>query len=149
MAGSPCSGRSSRVTAIWQRIPDRYREIGLDAVIVMPDHLHGILFTGIDPEMEETCATVGDAVRWFKTVTVRAYRDNVKVEGWNPYERHLWQPKFHDRIIRDPGELDAKRAYIAGNPGRWWERHEAEWAESAEPVVFRHRAWEADQDPPS
>jgi REP element-mobilizing transposase RayT len=96
------------VTACWQRIPCKYPAIGLDAMVVMPDHLHGILFIGVDPELAEARTTVGDAVRWFKAVTVRAYRDGVLTQDWEPYERHLWQDKFHDRIIRDPGELEIK-----------------------------------------
>jgi REP element-mobilizing transposase RayT len=118
------------VLAGWQRIPGTFSEIGLDACIVMPDHVHGVLFTGTDPEAGGEPPTVGDVVRWFKSVTVRAYGDGVKAHGWEPYERHLWQGKFHDRIVRSDGELKAVRAYIEGNPGRWWERQEAVRAET-------------------
>jgi putative transposase len=130
------------VAASWQRIPDKYGEIRLDAFVVMPDHLHGVLVAGSDPDGTGQPASVGDAVRWFKTVTVRAYRDGIRAEGWERYDQHLWQDKFHDRIIRSDAELAAVRAYIAANPARWWERQQAD---AATPMGFRHGAWETNR----
>ena len=36
-------------------------------------------------------------------------------------EKHpaIWQPRFHDRIIRNERELHAIRAYIRNNPQNW------------------------------
>ena len=110
------------VVATWEHIPDRLPVIGIDACVVMPDHVHGILFPGIDPDHEDSPVAVGDVVRWFKNATIRAYRDGVTRQGWEPYDRQLWQDKFHDEIIRSDRHLETVRAYIAGNPGRWWER---------------------------
>lgn len=31
----------------------------------------------------------------------------------------VWQPRFHDRIVRSPKEADALRVYIRDNPTRW------------------------------
>jgi REP element-mobilizing transposase RayT len=118
------------VDACWHWIPSRFPAIGIDAWVVMPDHLHGILFPGSDPIQQEPSSSVGDVVRWFKNATIRAYRDGVRTEGWEPYDRHLWQDKFHDRIIRSEIELETVRAYIVGNPGRWWERHLADQSET-------------------
>lgn len=126
MAYSPAG---EMVLASWQRIPGKHREIVLDAFVVMPDHVHGVLFVGSGSEEGREPPTVGDAVRWFKSATVRAYRDGVMTHGWDAYDRHLWQDKFHDRIIRSDTELDRVRAYIMGNPARWWERQEAERSE--------------------
>jgi putative transposase len=107
------------VSATWHRIPDKYPEIGLDALVVMPDHLHAIVFTGIEPNLERRSAHVGDAIRWFKNVTLRHYRDGVMKKTWPPYEQHLWQAKYYDHIIRTPRELERIRAYIDRNPERW------------------------------
>jgi hypothetical protein len=30
-----------------------------------------------------------------------------------------WQPRYHDHIIRNPGELWRIRRYIAANPANW------------------------------
>lgn len=123
MAHSPVG---AMVLAGWRRIPGTFPVIGLDACVVIPDHVHGLLFMGTEPEPGDELPTVGDIVRWFKSVTVRAYSDGVRAHGWAPYERHLWQGKFHDRIVRSEAELGAIRAYIDGNPARWWEQQETE-----------------------
>ncbi len=130
MAYSPAG---EMALACWHRIPGKYQEIVLDAVVVMPDHLHGVLFMSAEPEAGREPPTVGDAVRWFKSATGRAYRNGVMTHGWDPYDRHLWQDKFHDRIIRSDAELDRVRTYIVNNPARWCERQEAERAEQSEP----------------
>lgn len=33
----------------------------------------------------------------------------------------VWQPSFHDRILRNEREWRARRRYIERNPGRWFE----------------------------
>ena len=33
--------------------------------------------------------------------------------------KFAWQPRFHDRIIRDENELNRIREYIAKNPEMW------------------------------
>ena len=110
----------------WQAIPSRYPDVAMDAFVVMPDHLHGILICGANPDDEALRTTVGKVVRWFKTSVNRAYRTGVEAGGWPPYDRQLWQRDYWDRIVRTGAELDAYRAYIEANPGRWWEKHGGE-----------------------
>ena len=99
-----------------------YPELDLDAWIVMPDHLHGIVFCGTDPDATRN-RTVGEAIRWFKASVVEGWRIGVRDHGWPRYERHLWQRDFHDRILRTHRELASRQHYIEGNPGRWWEKY--------------------------
>jgi REP element-mobilizing transposase RayT len=112
----------SLVTDRWQAIPAAFPEIGLDAWVVMPDHLHGIVFCGTDPDARRN-RTVGEAVRWFKASVVEGWRIGVRDQGWPRYDRHLWQRDYHDRILRTERELETRRRYIEGNPGRWWEKY--------------------------
>jgi len=76
-----------------------------DAVVVTPDHLHGIL--------QVQGRSISEFVRGLKSsVTSRVIRevdDNVC---------HIWQRGYHDRILRD-GELSGARRYIANNPTTW------------------------------
>jgi len=37
----------------------------------------------------------------------------------NNLEYFAWQPRFHDRIIRNENELNKKRQYIVDNPIKW------------------------------
>jgi len=107
----------------WQTIQDRFPAVETDTFVVMPDHVHGIVFLGTDADEAALRTTVGDVVRWFKTSVYAAYGTRVREEGWPPYDGQLWHRDYYDRIVRNGAELAAIRAYIEGNPGRWWERH--------------------------
>jgi len=106
----------------WQAIPDHFPGVALDVFVVMPDHLHGIIHCGSDPGIASGASSVGSVLRWYKASVVEGFRIGVRHNGWEPYDRHLWQRDYYDRIIRTDTELAAIRAYIEGNPGRWWER---------------------------
>jgi REP element-mobilizing transposase RayT len=108
--------------ARWQAIPERFPAVAIDAFVVMPDHVHGIVMTGADPDRVDPKATVGAIVRWYKAVLLADYRVGVRDEGWPPYHGTLWQRRFHDHIIRSEREFATYQRYIEGNPGRWWER---------------------------
>lgn len=115
------SAAGSMAANRWRGIAARFPAIVLDDFIVMPDHLHGILYTGADPECE--AVTVGEVVRWFKSSVHCDYRAGVAANRWPPFEGRLWHRDYHDRVIRTAAELDAIRAYISANPSRWWEEH--------------------------
>lgn len=117
--------------------------IELDEWIIMPNHLHGIvvitgtitenetMITGNDTTMVETprrgVSTVptqppipaptpphptlkpnslGSIIGQFKSVTTNKFT-------------FAWQPRFHDRIIRDQKSLNQIRKYIIENPLKW------------------------------
>lgn len=111
------------IREIWDRIPHRFPDVRLDACIVMPDHLHGIILTGACPDVPPTYATTGDIVRWVKSSTHAGYRKGVLESGWMPYERHLWQRSYYDHIVRNDVDLNRVRAYIEANPARWAIKH--------------------------
>jgi REP element-mobilizing transposase RayT len=108
----------------WQAIPTRFPAVGIDAFVVMPDHLHGILFTGTT-QVDATRTTAGDVIRWFKSSVHAAYVEGVRGAHWPPYEGRVWQRNFHDEIIRGEPHLERLQRYIEGNPGRWWERNQS------------------------
>ncbi len=93
-----------------------------DTWVVMPDHIHAIIHSGTNPE-SEIGQSLGAVIRWFKSTTVEAWRIGVRDSGWPRYDRHLWQPDYFDRIIRNDRQIDVDREYIDGNPGRWWEKY--------------------------
>jgi putative transposase len=101
-----------------EQIPDRFPGVMIDAFIVMPDHIHGIFLTGADPAMA-VWATPGEIVRWYKCAMFADYSRGVRSQGWEPYDRQLWQRDYYDHIIRNDADLDRIRAYIETNPARW------------------------------
>ncbi|GAB5536732.1 MAG: transposase [Rubricoccaceae bacterium] len=124
----------------WSRTPDLRAGVGLDAFVVMPDHVHllfGIVGDDISPITANArrgtarCApTPDDPTRQFGEmkpqsvpVLVRAYKSAVtrRIRQLDPTVR-VWQRGYYDRIVRNENEADAIRRYIAENPVRWAHR---------------------------
>ena len=106
------------VEQAWHDLPERFPIIRLDAYVVMPNHLHGII--GIRrPTDDLPVVSLSRIVGAFKSLTTNAYSDGVIERGWEPFEGHLWQRSFHDQIIRSRSHLDHVRAYINDNPRNW------------------------------
>jgi putative transposase len=54
---------------------------------------------------------------------MNAYGRGVREHGWPPFRQHLWHRSFRDTIIRTERSIEAYRAYIEGNLGRWTEKY--------------------------
>lgn len=93
----------SIVETCWREIPIHYPAAGTDALVVMPNHVHGILWL----------ERAGHAPPLHRVVS------SFKAAASRQAGRPLWQRSFHDRIIRDEGELLALRQYVLENPLRW------------------------------
>lgn len=111
------------VHEIWERLPERFPDILLDDCVVMPDHFHGIIVTGTNPD-ESARHTVGFVIASFKSQVAAAWRRGVVEEGWPRYQGKLWHRDYYDRIIRNEKELEAIREYIRGNPWRLEDRRQ-------------------------
>ena len=102
----------------WNEIPKHYPFVELDEFVIMPNHIHGILFfncpdkTDWNPnQFGVQSKNLGAVIRAFKS-SVKRYTNQNKI----PFE---WQPRYHDRIVRDDRELMAIRRYIKNNPSNW------------------------------
>jgi putative transposase len=102
----------------WERTPAVRPNVDLDAFVVMPDHLHGIIVvTRRDDEapmpdsdrLHSPTRTIGAIVRGFKAAVVRRVG------------APIWQRNYYEHTIRGDADLDRIRQYILGNPGRWEE----------------------------
>jgi len=95
----------------WQNLPNVYPGLQLDTFIVMPNHLHGILFlTDKNPNTK----SVSQVIHGFKTWTARKVNEMRDTMG-SP----VWQRSFYDHIIRDERSLNKIREYIVNNPLKW------------------------------
>lgn len=105
------------VAQIWNEMPQWSSRIVLDACCIMPDHFHGILMltekAGKDQSSE---VTLGIIVGRFKSIIAARYCNEVKKNNWPPFDGHLWQRNYYERIIRNHDELDEIRRYIKENP---------------------------------
>jgi REP element-mobilizing transposase RayT len=114
-----------RVEACWRAIPDHFPEVEAGEFVVMPDHVHGIIFMphrgetsfARTPELKPgerpkgTSRTLGSVVRGFKIGVTKWFRRNTSVEK-------VWQRDYYERIVRD-AEAEANIVrYIRLNPWR-------------------------------
>jgi putative transposase len=124
----------------WSGLAEHHPRVVLDAWVVMPDHLHGIvaLMGGQTPALPvgvvawrarpvsagnpesmprqtgPTPRSLGAFVGAFKSATTK----RIKLLRATP-GAPVWQRGFHERIIGDTTTLTNLRRYIANNPLRW------------------------------
>lgn len=94
----------------WAKIPSRFPNIILDQYIIMPDHFHAVI------QIVEEGKSLFEIIGAFKSITTNEYISGVKNKGWPSFDKHLWQSRYYDHIIRDQGALTAIRLYILNNP---------------------------------
>ncbi|HEY2290790.1 MAG TPA: transposase, partial [Thermoanaerobaculia bacterium] len=105
----------------WEELEKKFSTVVLDEWILMPNHLHGILFLNGRATPATTLPSLGDVMGWFKTMTTNEYIRGVRNLGWRCFPGKLWQRDFFDHIIRTSEELERIREYIRQNPSRWHE----------------------------
>jgi putative transposase len=102
----------------WERIPNRFPHTHLDAFILMPDHLHAIIFIDEPTSNQSRVEKFGKAVPGSIPTVVRSYKSAVsnlvrKMRGFE--EQILWQRGYFDKVIRSDTQLDIVRKYIQEN----------------------------------
>src|SRR3979409_1921774 len=98
------------VQQTWDDRPPHYRGIDLDAFIVMPNHVHGIIILADESERRHA---IPEIVRGFKTFSARRVNERAGRRGV------LWQRGYYEHFIRNEKALDRIRAYIENNPAQW------------------------------
>ena len=97
----------------WTKIGVHFASVSVDAFVVMPNHVHGIVV--IDkPNMQEKSASLGQVIGTYKAAVTRVV--NARLGLLAP---QLWQERYHDHIIRDENDLNRLRSYIEQNPIAW------------------------------
>ncbi len=117
------------VAAEWLHIAKARPNILLDSFVVMPNHVHGIIFiidscnagsdknvTGVQPKASRTllAGSLGAIVGHFKAAVSRRFNKRRSVR-----RQQIWQRNYHKHIIRSEQSLHEIRNYIIENPGRW------------------------------
>ncbi len=103
----------------WTDLPNHFSHVRIDAFVVMPDHVHGIVVLGRRSARPSGigligAGSLGAVVRSFKSaVTARINSERGARPGG------IWQRNYFDQIIRSRADLDRVRRYIRDNPVRW------------------------------
>ncbi|MBX2861123.1 MAG: transposase [Vampirovibrio sp.] len=115
------------VQLVWEGLPGHYAGVGLDAFVVMPNHVHGVMWLmGVDEGGE---AGVGvNARAGQRTAPTGGVELSTVVRGLKSYAAKeinccrqtpgapVWQRGYYDHIVRDDADLARIREYIANNP---------------------------------
>ncbi len=134
------------ITEEWEKTAEIRKNVELDAWIIMPDHVHGIIGIvhpkTINPEIPrrendkisglEIVETPRRGVSTPTTAANAAWKRNslgsilgqfksktTKRICAAGYFDFAWQTRFYDHIIRDRDDLDRIRRYIQENPTKW------------------------------
>ena len=120
----------------WRALADRFDSVELDEIVIMPNHLHGIIELvsgqsrmgkpqGIAPTVEQlpqrVSPTIGDVVGAFKSLSTNEYITGVKQKKWRPFQQKLWQRNYYEQVIRDEQSYLELVQYIQNNPLKWLE----------------------------
>jgi len=110
------SSFGSYVEAAWRDIPNCHNNVGLDAFVVMPNHLHGIvsLNDAAAPFESERVPAVSEIVRAFKARCAFYLEKN----GYSDAEP-VWQRNYHEHAIRDEKAYAEIVQYIENDPQQW------------------------------
>ena len=93
------------------------------ALVVMPNHIHGLV--SFDPKGMPVSDR--DAVsKGLRPASLGAFLNRYKGAVSSPIRQGLglpkfkvWQRNYHDRIVRDEREFETVMIYIQENPARW------------------------------
>lgn len=106
----------TEMEGIWRTLPVRFPQVELDAFVVMPNHVHGIL---LFQDAQAGGASLSGVVGAFKSLSTLAYGRGVRHQGWLSFDGRLWQAGFYEHVIRSDEALQRIRSYVQENPARW------------------------------
>ena len=117
------------VKNFWMEIPKHYPNVNLDEFVLMPDHVHGLIFIGNSFSVVETChgMSLQTRMRTYnkfskpvpKSLSMIINHFKSAVKRWcnkNDFPDFAWQIGFHESIVRNEKHLYAIRKYIINNP---------------------------------
>ena len=123
----------------WRQIPDHFSFVMLGEWIIMPNHLHGIIIINNPVETPNSGVSsandfnaslsfskslietpeLGVSTRKNLGIIVNQYKRACTIQYRKINANFTWQPRFHDRIIRDENEFNGISEYIIFNPQNW------------------------------
>jgi len=96
----------------WQALPSRFPGVTLDECVIMPDHMHFILWLN---DQVDNAPPLGRVVGAYKSFTTVAWLKHIKDTN---QERSglLWQRNYFEHVLQSKLQLEQRRQYIRNNP---------------------------------
>lgn len=115
------------VADCWQSIPTHFPGVELDAFIIMPNHIHGLLYVDDQSCRGMAChaptqrkfgkpiaSSLPTIIGSFKSAVTKRI-NSLRDEPGAP----VWQRNYYERIVRNHDETIRIRRYIHHNPHQW------------------------------
>ena len=109
----------------WMEIPHQFAAAKLDALVIMPDHLHGMihLHRRVAPDEQQYkpaqfAKPQTGSVAWI----IRAFKARLTREARQILQRPeltVWQRNYFERVVRNADEYNDIHRYIQNNPSNW------------------------------
>ena len=96
-----------------QLLEKRFPNITVDDFIIMPDHIHIIIFLNEQAGGASPSPTLNNIICAFKSLTTRICNQQFGIEK-------IFQRSFFEHIIRDKTDYETRKKYIYENPMRWY-----------------------------
>jgi REP element-mobilizing transposase RayT len=134
------NGLGQIVQECLDKIPSHFPNAEIDAFVVMPNHIHGIIFiyenNPSDADTFDRKGTIYRApthtIEQFGKPTVgslptiiRTYKAAVTRRAGREFNSaNIWQRNYYEHIIRDQVDYERIANYIASNPENWQDDQE-------------------------
>jgi len=97
-------------------IETRFPSVTVEDYVIMPDHIHAIIFLHEKAGGASPSPTLDDVVCAFKSLTSRSCKQKYGIEK-------MFQRSSAEHIIRDRDDYETRRKYIYENPMRWYHKY--------------------------
>ena len=99
-----------------QLIEARFPSVTIEDYVIMPDHIHAVIFLQKKAGGASPSPTLDDVVCAFKSLTSRSCKQKFGIEK-------MFQRSSAEHIVRDRDDYETRRNYIYENPMRWYYNH--------------------------
>ena len=96
-----------------QLIEIRFQGVTVEDYVIMPDHIHAVIFLRGKAGGASPSPTLDDVICAFKSLTSRSCKQKHGIEK-------MFQRSFAEHIVRDREDYETRRKYIYENPKRWY-----------------------------
>ena len=97
-------------------IEKRFPDVSVEDYVIMPDHIHIVLFLHKKAGGASPSPTLDDVVCAFKSLTSRICKQRYGIEK-------IFQRSSAEHIIRNKEDYETRRNYIHENPMRWYYKY--------------------------
>ena len=102
------------VASMIPAICDKFPQVHIDHFVVMPNHIHLLLFIDHSAAPHLPSPTLGSVIGWYKYQTTKQINQSFGAQGTKVFQR-----SYHDHVIRDDRDYLKIWNYIDTNPLRW------------------------------